>query len=179
MNNDQAQTDRTQRNSPRPGAHSVPVVIVSACLLGTPCRYDGASKPAEWLQKWHGKVLWLPVCPELLAGMGVPRPPIEHVRRKGRWRVELPDGTNVMPRLLRTVQRILPWCHRFGVQAALLKERSPSCGPTRVHVDGEIRPGRGVVAHHLFLAGYPLFSEADEARFQEWVSSLDTDDGKE
>lgn len=158
---------------------TLPVVAVSACLLGTPCRYDGESKPAPWLQKWSDKVVWLPICPELLAGMGVPRPPIEHVRRKGRWRVELPDGTNVMPRLLRVAERLIPWFEQFGVQAAILKERSPSCGPTQIHVEGEIRKGKGVVAHRLSLAGYRLFSEADEAGFATFVSSLDRDNARE
>lgn len=157
----------------------LPVVAVSACLLGTPCRYDGASKPAAWLQQWNDKVLWLPFCPELLAGMGVPRPPIEHVRRWGRWRVESPDGTNVMPRLLRVAERLIPWFEQFGAQAAVLKERSPSCGPTQIYVEGEIQRGKGVVAHRLALAGYRLFSETDEAGFATFVSSLDRDNARE
>ena len=49
-------------------------ILVSACLIGARCRYDGASKPAKIDREAHAL---LPVCPEMMAGLGMPRPPIE------------------------------------------------------------------------------------------------------
>jgi len=147
------------------------VIAVSSCLLGTPCRYDGGSKPVEWVQALADECVLLPICPEMLAGMGVPRPPIEHHRRHGSWRVETPTGEDKMRHLAAASQKILHWCTSVGAAGALLKERSPSCGVNTIHADGALVKGRGVTANRLVRAGIPSFSEEQREQFLSWLGA--------
>lgn len=151
------------------------LVAVSACLLGTACRYDGCSKGTAWIQLYSGRVLWMPFCPEMLAGMGVPRPPIEHVRRHGRWRVENSEGKDFSRVLARVGERLVEQFRAAGVEAVILKEKSPSCGVRHIYVSGQLDSGMGVVAHRLKRAGFRLFTEEDEAEFGAWLAALDSE----
>lgn len=116
----------------------------------------------------------MPFCPEMLAGMGVPRPPIEHVRRHGRWRVENASGKDFSRSLARVGQRLVDLFHGAQVDAVILKEKSPSCGVHRIYVSGELNSGMGVAAHRLKLAGFRLFTEEEEVEFGKWFTTLDT-----
>ena len=96
-------------------------ILISACLLGACCRYDGASKAhplAALLAERHTLV---PVCPEQLGGLPTPRPPAE--RRGGRVVTQSGDVTE---QYLRGATETLKLCKLLGCEAAVLKERSPS-----------------------------------------------------
>lgn len=133
-------------------------LLISACLLGVCCRYDGASKAhplAEELAKRHTLV---PVCPEQLGGLATPRPPAE---RRGD-RVVTRDG-DVTDQYRRGAEETLRLCCLLGCGAAVLKERSPSCGRGVIYdgaFTGTLTTGDGVTAELLCVHGIPVYGES-------------------
>ena len=101
-------------------------ILVSACLLGMPCRYDGQSKPVPDLEKLGaaGHIL-VPVCPEVLGGLDTPRPPAE-LQPDGR--VVNRAGEDVTAAYLEGAGRTLALALEAGCTLAVLKAKSPSCG---------------------------------------------------
>ena len=135
-------------------------IVVSACLLGCNCKYNGGNnfneKVAEFLK---GKQV-IPVCPEELAGLGVPRPPIEIVdgilRRK--------DGTSVDRAVREAVELILAQLSDQQIACAVLKSRSPTCGVHQIYdgsFSGRLIDGAGVLAQSLIEAGYQVLDAED------------------
>ena len=99
-------------------------ILVSACLLGVPCRYDGLSKPNEKvlaLSKTHTLV---PVCPEQLGGRPTPRNPVE--LKNGR--VQEQDGTDHTQAFLQGARQTVRIATIAQADCAILKAKSPSCG---------------------------------------------------
>jgi uncharacterized protein YbbK (DUF523 family) len=138
-----------------------PVAVVSACLLGVRCRYDGGDKahPAA-VARHAADAEILPLCPEVLARLGVPRPAIV-LTDEGRARTA--DGRDVTTQLEAGATLAERLADLAGASRALLKERSPSCGCRRVHgaPDGGLRAGEGRFAARLRARGLPLASEED------------------
>lgn len=139
------------------------MILISACLLGVPCRWDGSALPAAELPpELAGRAL-LPVCPEELGGLGTPRPPAElaggdgAAALAGRARVLRADGADVTAAFLRGAEAAVELARRHGAAAACLKAGSPSCGAGRTHVGGRSAPGMGVAAAALAAAGLRLF----------------------
>ena len=131
------------------------VVAVSACLLGERCRFDGRDKLDDALVaslRAEGATI-VPVCPEVLGGLGTPRPAAE-IRGgdgddvlDGRARVVVVEtGRDVTEEFLRGARAALAIARSAGATEAVLKERSPSCGVAQVHRDGGPKPGSGVAA---------------------------------
>lgn len=134
-------------------------ILVSACLLGTPCRYNGKGvldPQVEALMREHHLV---PVCPEILGGLATPRTPAERVGD----RVRTEDGTDVTAAYERGAKEALRLARLFGCQAAVLKEKSPSCGAGQIY-DGtftrKLIPGNGVCAQMLLDAGIKVYGES-------------------
>ena len=133
-------------------------ILISACLLGACCRYDGASKAhplAALLAERHTLV---PVCPEQLGGLPTPRPPAE--RRGGRVVTQSGDVTE---QYLRGAEETLELCKLLGCEAAVLKERSPSCGRGQVYdgtFSGTLTAGDGVTAELLAAHGILVYGES-------------------
>ena len=140
-------------------------LLISACLLGFRCKYDGGTNtlPAETLAALRENYELIPVCPETAGGLPIPRVPSE--RRDGR--VFSRDGADVTAAYEEGARIALLLAGRFGCKKALLKERSPSCGAGAIY-DGtfshSVIPGDGVTAAALREAGLALLgeSEADE-----------------
>ena len=133
-------------------------VLVSACLLGARCRYDGASKPLPGLERLLSVIDPVPVCPEQLGGLPTPRTPAE---RCGD-RVVTRDGTDVTAQYERGAQEALRLARTTGCTLALLKEKSPSCGCGRVYDGthtGALTNGNGVTAELLLQHGVRVFGE--------------------
>ena len=135
-------------------------ILVSRCLLGIPCRYDGKekhNKAVEQLQK-AGHTL-IAVCPESDGGLPTPRPPAE-VRADRR--VVNCEGIDVTAEYVKGAELALQTAERYGCTAAVLKARSPSCGSTEIY-DGSFRkkliPGRGIAAELLTEAGIRVVDE--------------------
>ena len=133
-------------------------ILVSACLLGTPCRYDGSGKADARLLKLGAKRQLIPVCPELLGGLPTPRPPAERVGA----RILDKSGADVTDAYLRGAQETLRLARLLGCKTAILKARSPSCGHGRIYdgsFTGKLIPGSGVTAELLAKNGIRVFTE--------------------
>lgn len=135
-------------------------ILISACLLGVPCRYDGASKPNPVVAGLLARHTCIPVCPEQLGGLPTPRPPAE---RRGEA-VVTRDGEDVTAQYRRGAEAVLKLARLYGCKAAVLKERSPSCGKGLIHnglFDGGLTAGDGVTAQLLEANGIRVFGESD------------------
>lgn len=100
------------------------MMIVSACLAGLPCRYDGRSKPCPEVMELVRSGKAIPLCPEQLGGLTTPRPPCEI--RDGR--AVDSTGTDRTEAYQRGAQAVLAAAQAYGATQALLQNRSPSCG---------------------------------------------------
>lgn len=144
-------------------AESEGPLLVSACLVDVPCRYDGAARPAPGLGG-AGEVLAL--CPEVAGGLGVPREPAEIVGGDGadvlagRARVMTRSGRDVTAEFVRGAAAVVEFARRSGVRRAVLKARSPSCGSGGLAAaGGTTRPGMGVLAALLVQNGIEVVSD--------------------
>lgn len=134
-------------------------ILISACLLGQRVRYDGGHCLQEdpWLQELAAKKLLAPICPEMEAGLEVPREPIE-----------LKNGEVVNARGERLTQLFEPVFEKLeallsekDIKLAILKDKSPSCGARRIYdgsFSGKLKEGQGIVAAWLSLR-IPVFTE--------------------
>ena len=144
-------------------------VGVATCLLGQPVRWDGGHKRDAFLVDQLGPfVEWVPVCPELEIGLGVPRETIHLARRDGRVRlVAGGSGADLSERMAEFARRRVRELERLELSGYVLKEGSPSCGFERVPVRNEKgtpeRNGRGAFASVL-VASSPLLPIEDERR---------------
>ena len=127
-------------------------MLVSACLLGRECRYDGRDNRDRVLEEQlerRGEVA-VPFCPEEHGELGTPRPAawIERTGASavldGGERVLTQAGADVTEAFLRGALGALETCQRFGIRTAYLKERSPSCGVCSTHAGGVVAQGPGV-----------------------------------
>lgn len=136
-----------------------PLFIVSACLAGLPCRYDGKSKPHSLISRLWQKGKVVPVCPEACSGLPVPREPCE--QKNGR--VISRDGKDVTSEFLKGAQTALQKALASGCRDAILKANSPSCGTGFVY-DGSFSkiliPGEGIFAGLLREAGFRVYDES-------------------
>ena len=133
-------------------------LLISACLLGTTCRYDGQSKTVPGLERLQARYHLIPVCPEQLGGLPTPRPPAERIGEQVRTR----EGRDVTAAYQRGAEEVLRLARRFGCKKALLKERSPSCGHGKIYdgsFSGILVPGSGVAAQWLAAHGLEIFGE--------------------
>lgn len=132
--------------------------VVSACLAGEPCRYDGGSSPCEAVMELVREGRAVPVCPETLGGLPTPRTPAEI--RDGR--VIMRDGRDVTEAFARGAGEALRRALAEGCDAAILKARSPSCGAGTVYdgtFTGRRVPGEGVFARMAREAGLAVETE--------------------
>ena len=135
-------------------------LLISACLLGIPCRYDGKSKQAELPPELYEKYELIPVCPEIYGGLPTPRIPSERVGD----RVLNARGEDVTAQYLRGAECAYAFCERFDCRIALLKERSPSCGKGRIYdgsFSGTLTDGDGVACEYLLERGVKVFGESE------------------
>lgn len=135
-------------------------ILVSHCLLGEPCRYDGASRLDRQVIELHraGHQL-IPVCPEVLGGLEVPRAPAE-LQPDGR--VVDQSGRDVTEAYRSGAEQALTIARESGCTVAVLKARSPSCGCGEVYdgtFTGRLVGGWGVTARLLQEAGLSVMDE--------------------
>jgi len=134
--------------------------LCSACLLGIKCRYDGKSKLNKKVIKLLKKETLIPVCPEQLGGLPTPREPAE--QRQNRVATKL--GKDVTKNFERGAKEVLRLAKLFGVEEAILKQRSPSCGCGQIYdgtFSGRIIKGDGVTTALLKRNGIKVVSEED------------------
>lgn len=134
-------------------------LLISACLLGCRCRYDGASRAHPLVEQLAERHTLVPVCPEQLGGLPTPRPPAERLGGSVATR----DGRDVTAQYRRGAEEALALCRALGCGAAVLKERSPSCGHGKIYdgtFSGTLVPGSGVTAELLAAQGIPVYGES-------------------
>lgn len=136
-------------------------ILISACLLGLSCRYDGKSKGLDMavIEKLKEKHTLIPACPEQLGGLPTPRNPSERIGEK----VMMDCGADVTEQYSRGAQQALKLAKTFGCEAAILKELSPSCGSGSIYdgtFSGTLTPGDGVTAELFKAEGIAVYGES-------------------
>ena len=134
-------------------------LLISACLMGVKCRYDGKTKPLPCLKQLMDAYTLVPVCPEVLGGLPTPRVPAERIGDK----VITQDGRDVTANYEQGAQQALRMAQMTGCTTALLKERSPSCGSGVIYdgsFSGGLCPGDGVCGALLKSNGIHVLGES-------------------
>ena len=138
-------------------------ILISACLLGVACRYDGLSKPldSEIIEKLRTEYHLIPVCPEVMGGLPTPRIPAE-ISSDGK--VLRQDGIDVSENYIRGAHEALRLARIFQCDTALMKEKSPSCGAGKIY-DGSfsktLTSGNGIAADLLQKNGIQIIGESE------------------
>lgn len=145
-------------------------VLISACLAGRACRFDGTGALDDTVSQLVAEGRAVLVCPEVDGGLGTPRPPAEIVGGdgidviEGRARVMTQDGLDVTEAYLAGARRALATARRAGATMAILKARSPSCGKGAVY-DGTfsrtLTTGDGVTAALLRAEGITVLTDEE------------------
>lgn len=135
-------------------------ILVSACLLGENCKYNGGNNYSASVAEYVKDKEVITVCPEVMAGMGIPRTPIEIVDGV------LMDcnGNNVDDALRTAVAQTMELIRKKEIKCAILQSRSPTCGVNEVYdgsFSGKLIPGSGVFAQALRDAGYHVIDAED------------------
>ncbi len=135
------------------------MILVSACLLGLPTRYDGGHCRRAHVVALAARNHLVPICPEQLGGLSTPRPPSEIAQGTGPdvldglARVRDGQGADVTDAFLRGAQAAAEVAEACGATRAVLMEGSPSCGVTRIVQAGRAVEGQGVTAALLRRRG--------------------------
>ncbi|MBX8802138.1 DUF523 domain-containing protein [Ochrobactrum sp. MR28] len=158
-------------------------ILVSACLLGKPVRYNGSDKKSGHpaLEQWVREERVISVCPELTAGFSIPRPPAEiangfsgnDVLSENARVVEI-TGRDVTELYVEGARATLAVALENGCKYALLTDGSPSCGSAFIY-DGAFAGNKhnaaGVTSALLLQHGIEVFSEAQIPALQERLSA--------
>ena len=135
-------------------------ILVSGCLLGENCKYNGGNNYNPRVVEFLKDKEVISICPEMMAGMGCPRNPIEIVDGV------LTDchGKNVDSLIRKSVMEIMERIRDEEIQCAILQSRSPTCGVNQVYdgtFSGKLIPGSGIFAKSLMDAGYLVIDVED------------------
>ena len=141
-------------------------ILVSACLYGTKCRYDGKDNTSPFLvdvlSKHYDLVAY---CPEVEGGLPIPRHPAE-IQKDGHVVNDI--GEDVTKNYEEGAKKALTLCRYYGIKIAILKDGSPACGPRKIH-DGSFKgnkiDGLGVTARLLIANGIKVYAETDALNF--------------
>jgi uncharacterized protein YbbK (DUF523 family) len=151
-------------------------VLVSACLAGRACAYDGSARPDPEIARLVEEGLAVLVCPEEEGGLGTPRPAAEIAAGRGedvldgRARVVTQEGMDVTDEYLDGARIAVERAVENGCEAAILKARSPACGCGAIY-DGsfshKLVEGNGVAAAALKRAGVVVWTDEDLRELEE------------
>ena len=143
-------------------------MLVSACLAGRACRFDGSANPDDEVARLVAEGRAVLVCPEVDGGLGTPRPAAEIAGGDGadvlagKARVVTSAGLDVTDAYVAGARRALAAAQEAGARVAVLKSRSPSCGKGTIY-DGSFsrsaRSGDGVTAALLTEPGIDVVTE--------------------
>lgn len=141
-------------------------LLVSACLAGLKCRYDGEIAHSDRVIRLVRDGRAIPVCPEQLGGMPTPRPAARFYGGTGRdvlegsARLVNDDGVDVTAAFIRGAEETLKIARLVSAESVVLKERSPSCGYGRVRLGNALVEGNGVTAAMLLAHGIRVTPES-------------------
>jgi len=144
-------------------------ILVSSCLMGEKCRYDGNDNYRRLVTELSVKHTLIPVCPELLGGLSTPRNPAE---RKDS-RVCMNDGTDVSVPFVNGAFAALEIAREHGCKMAILKAKSPSCGTGNIY-DGTfshiVTEGDGVCSEILQINRLAVFSDEQKEEIKAYLA---------
>ena len=135
-------------------------ILISSCLLGVGCRYDGKNKEKPEVLRLRERYNLIPFCPEIYGGLPTPRVPSERIGD----RVMMKDGSDVTANYRKGAEEALRLCRIYGIKTALLKERSPSCGKGEIYdgtFSGTLTERDGVTAELLMANGIQVLGESE------------------
>ena len=139
-------------------------VLVSACLLGENCKYNGGNNYNAAVADFvKGKEV-LTICPEMMAGMGCPRTPIEIVDGVLMDR----NGNNVDAAMREAIEKAMEMIRKEDIRCAVLQSRSPTCGVNQIYdgsFSGKLINGSGLFAQALKDAGYQVIDAEDIGKY--------------
>ncbi|MCF7918959.1 MAG: DUF523 domain-containing protein [Candidatus Cloacimonetes bacterium] len=138
----------------------MPKYLISACLAGLNCKYDGGNNLHLKIMKLVNSGEAILICPEQLGGLPTPRPPAEIIENK----VININGEDVTVQFQKGAQEALLAAQNLGITYAILKERSPSCGVHYIYDgthSGKIIPGQGITTSLLQKHNIKILSEKD------------------
>lgn len=145
------------------------MILVSACLLGVDCRYDGEnSLNEEVIETLHNtEERFIPICPEQLGGLPTPRKPT-HLSKEGdkildgEGKAIMSDGSDVTSNFRKGAEEVLKLARKFNADRAILKSGSPSCGVHKFRKNDEkVCGGMGVAAALLARKGIDVMDEKE------------------
>ncbi|MBO4915979.1 MAG: DUF523 domain-containing protein [Oscillospiraceae bacterium] len=143
------------------------MLVVSKCLAGAACRYDGKDNLVPEIRALVEAGEAVAVCPEVLGGLPTPRTPSE-LQPGGR--IVNRQGEDVTEQFVSGAERAMAICREHGCTGAVLKARSPSCGKGEIY-DGSFTgtrvPGNGVFAQMLLNADVPVMTEEEFSEKEE------------
>lgn len=146
------------------------MILVSACLAGFDVKYNGSHNLNEKVKKWFDEKKAIPICPEVLGGLSIPREPAEIVGGEGEdvldghAKVITNNGIDVTEQFMKGANETLKIALDLNATMVILKERSPSCGSSMIYsgeFNGNKRKGTGVTAALLKRNGIQVLSEED------------------
>lgn len=150
-------------------------LLVSACLLGEPVRYDGKTKASKGIKELAENHKLVAFCPEVSGGLPVPRPASElkgsaiNILQGDGGGVFTKKGTDFTKAFLKGAEKALALCKQHDIKIAVLKERSPSCGANFVYDgthQGRVIPGQGITATLLKQNGIIVYTEDNFSELQ-------------
>jgi uncharacterized protein YbbK (DUF523 family) len=136
------------------------MMLCSACLLGIRCRYDGSAKPDKKVIALSKKERLIPICPEQLGGLPIPREPSEIRGRSVLSR----SGKDLSSKFSKGAKEALKIAKVFGIRKAIMKQKSPSCGCGKIYdgrFSGRLVKGDGITTQFLKKNGITVITEED------------------
>ena len=135
-------------------------ILVSACLLGTNCKYNGSSNKNDKVLEFIKDKEVIPICPEIMGGLSTPRTPSEIIGNK----VITKEGLDVTNNYFKGAEEVLYLAKLFNIKKALLKSKSPSCGKNKIY-DGtfsnNLIDGNGITTNLLINNGIEVINELE------------------
>ena len=159
-------------------------VIVSACLLGINCKYNGGNNRDPLVVELFKRGVAVPLCPEQLGGLPTPRPPAKITGGdgfaviQGKARVKTVDGSDldVTENFLRGAYETLFVAELLSDScvACVLKEKSPSCGVKRIYrfESDDLKEGMGVTAALLHSKGFKILSSDERGEIEKLLEEI-------
>ncbi len=139
------------------------LAIISACVIGVKCRYNGKDSLSKYLNIYKEKYILIPICPEQLAGFPTPRLKCEIEKGngfdviEGKSKILNERGLDVTEKFIKGANEVLYICKTFGIDLAFFKEKSPSCGVSKIYNNGKLCNGCGVTTALLLKNNIKVF----------------------
>ncbi len=138
--------------------------LISACLAGINCRYDGKNTLSQELKKLVRSGEAITACPEVLGGLSIPRDPCEIQVKSGKRYLISKQGKDCTEQFQKGAEETLKICRDNNIEVAILKQKSPSCGCGKIYdgsFSGKIISGNGITAELLLKNGIRVLTEEE------------------